>query len=64
MSVLRGAFVLVAARVLDGLRATTHWAAALELACRYPDVRVDPGCPVLRWHRIIDVMEQAQGRQG
>jgi transcriptional regulator GlxA family with amidase domain len=42
MSVCSGAFVLAAAGVLDGLRATTHWVAAQELARRYPDVHVDP----------------------
>ena len=41
-SVCSGAFVLAAAGVLDGRRATTHWLAAAELARRYPAVRVDP----------------------
>ncbi|MFC4911395.1 GlxA family transcriptional regulator [Actinomadura gamaensis] len=38
----RGAFVLAAAGLLDGRRATTHWRFAPALAERYPDVRVDP----------------------
>jgi transcriptional regulator GlxA family with amidase domain len=41
-SVCTGAFLLAAAGVLDGHRATTHWAAAAELARRYPEVAVDP----------------------
>jgi transcriptional regulator GlxA family with amidase domain len=41
-SVCTGAFLLAAAGVLDGRRATTHWASAAELAARYPKVNVDP----------------------
>ena len=42
VSLCTGAFVLAAAGVLDGLRATTHWAHTDALAARFPRVRVDP----------------------
>lgn len=41
-SVCTGASVLAAAGLLDGRRATTHWAFADDLARRHPKVRVDP----------------------
>ncbi len=41
-SVCSGAFVLAAAGLLDGRRATTHWTACEELARRYPQISVDP----------------------
>jgi transcriptional regulator GlxA family with amidase domain len=41
-SVCSGAFVLAEAGLLDGLRATTHWVAAAQLARRYPRITVDP----------------------
>ncbi|QIN79769.1 helix-turn-helix domain-containing protein [Rubrobacter marinus] len=40
-SICVGAFTLAAAGLLDGLRATTHWAAAGQLSRLYPEVDVD-----------------------
>ena len=39
-SLCTGAFVLAAAGLLDGRRATTHWAHTEKLAARYPQVEV------------------------
>ena len=41
-SLCTGAFVLAAAGLLDGRRATTHWVHTDALAARYPLVDVDP----------------------
>ncbi len=41
-SICYGAFALAEAGLLDGLRATTHWDAAVELAQRYPQITVEP----------------------
>jgi len=42
VSLCTGAFLLAAAGVLDGLRATTHWAHTEALASRYPQIQVEP----------------------
>ncbi|GAA4235292.1 helix-turn-helix domain-containing protein [Actinomadura meridiana] len=41
-SLCTGAFVLAATGLLDGKRATTHWAHTGTLAARHPRVSVDP----------------------
>lgn len=42
VTVCSGAFLAAEAGLLDGCRATTHWAAAGHLADQYPGVTVDP----------------------
>jgi len=41
-SICSGSYLLAAARLLDGKRATTHWGCAGDLAHRFPLVRVEP----------------------
>jgi putative intracellular protease/amidase len=40
-SVCSGAFILAAAGLLDGRRATTHWSRTAEFARRFPKVRLE-----------------------
>jgi transcriptional regulator GlxA family with amidase domain len=47
-SVCSGAFVLAAAGLLDGRRATTHWLLTDRLSAGYPDVRVEPDAIYIR----------------
>ncbi|MGE0446682.1 MAG: GlxA family transcriptional regulator [Vicinamibacterales bacterium] len=42
VSICGGAFLLAAAGLLDGRRATTHWMLCDRLASEYPDVTVEP----------------------
>ncbi len=41
-SVCSGSFLLARAGLLEGRRATTHWASCEELARRHPEITVDP----------------------
>jgi AraC family transcriptional regulator, transcriptional activator FtrA len=42
VSICSGVFVLAAAGLLDGKRATTHWRYAARLRALYPAIRVEP----------------------
>jgi AraC family transcriptional activator FtrA len=42
LSICSGVFVLAAAGLLSGKRATTHWRYVDDLATAYPDVQVEP----------------------
>ncbi|MTD57973.1 GlxA family transcriptional regulator [Amycolatopsis pithecellobii] len=48
VSVCTGAFVLAAAGLLDGRRATTHWESCDYLAKMYPQITVDPNSIFVR----------------
>ena len=52
-SICKGAFALAAAVLLDGLRATTHWAYCERLATEYPTVSVDPDPVFVRDGRVF-----------
>jgi transcriptional regulator GlxA family with amidase domain len=43
-SVCSGSYLLAAAGLLDGKRATTHWSRAADFARKFPQVRLDPDC--------------------
>ncbi|WDZ93645.1 GlxA family transcriptional regulator [Nocardiopsis sp. HUAS JQ3] len=52
-SVCTGAFLLAGAGVLDGLRATTHWAHCERLAREFPAVRVEAEPIFVRQGRVV-----------
>ena len=47
-SICTGALILADAGLLNGKRATTHWAACAELAARFPRVEVQPDAICVR----------------
>jgi transcriptional regulator GlxA family with amidase domain len=61
LSQCTGAFVLAAAGLLDGRRATTHWRYAAQLASRYPSVEVDPGVLYVDEGQVITSAGTAAG---
>jgi transcriptional regulator GlxA family with amidase domain len=61
LSQCTGAFVLAAAGLLDGRRATTHWKYADQLARRYPQIEVDPGVLYIDQGQVITSAGTAAG---
>jgi AraC family transcriptional activator FtrA len=61
ISICTGAFVLAAAGLLDGRRATTHWRHAAELQARHPAVDVDPRVLYVDEGRILTSAGVAAG---
>lgn len=61
LSVCSGAFLLAAAGLLDGRRATTHWRYTEAFAARYPLVDVDPDVLYVDSGQIITSAGTAAG---
>jgi transcriptional regulator GlxA family with amidase domain len=60
-SICTGAFVLARTGALNGLKATTHWRAAAELARRYPEIDVTPDVLYVDNGRILTSAGAAAG---
>src|SRR3984893_16277129 len=60
-SICTGAFVLAATGVLDGLRATTHWLAAADLARRHPSIDLDANVLYVDNGRVLTSAGAAAG---
>jgi AraC family transcriptional regulator, transcriptional activator FtrA len=60
-SICSGVFVLAAAGVLDGKRATTHWKYAPALAARYPRICVEPNALYVDEGQVITSAGSAAG---
>jgi len=60
-SICSGVFVLAAAGVLDGRRATTHWRYAAQLSARYPRIRVESNALYLDEGQVLTSAGSAAG---
>ncbi|WAL95724.1 GlxA family transcriptional regulator [Streptomyces sp. Je 1-369] len=60
-SICTGAFVLAAAGLLDGRRATTHWLSTTLFARTFPSVTVDPDVLYVDEGRILTSAGEAAG---
>ncbi len=61
MSICTGAFALAAAGLLDGRRATTHWAYADRFRALHPDVDLDPDVLFVGDDRVLTSAGVAAG---
>ncbi|MGM1018654.1 MAG: GlxA family transcriptional regulator [Actinomycetota bacterium] len=61
LSVCSGSFILAAAGVLDGRRATTHWMYSDTMIEMYPQIEVDPDVLFVQDGRIITSAGTAAG---
>jgi AraC family transcriptional activator FtrA len=61
VSICSGAFVLAAAGLLDGRRATTHWRYTGALRDRYPSIRVEPDVLYVEEGRVFTSAGSAAG---
>ncbi|HEY4448506.1 MAG TPA: transcriptional regulator FtrA [Steroidobacteraceae bacterium] len=60
-SICSGVFVLAAAGVLDGRRATTHWKYAAQLASSYPRILVQPNALYVDEGQVLTSAGSAAG---
>nr|WP_179275364.1 helix-turn-helix domain-containing protein [Rhodococcus sp. 06-1059B-a] len=60
-SICTGAFVLAAAGLLDGRRATTHWASAEQFRALYPQVRLEPNVLYTHDGDVLTAAGEASG---
>jgi len=61
LSICSGAFVLAAAGLLAGCRATTHWRYVDLLQAHYPDIRVEPDVLYVDEDRVLTSAGSAAG---
>lgn len=60
-SICTGAFVLAAAGLLDGRRATTHWNAARQFHARFPLVDLEPSVLYVDEGKVLTAAGEASG---
>lgn len=60
-SICSGVFVLAAAGLLNGKRATTHWRYTEKLAALYPEIEVDPDVLFVQNERVYTSAGSAAG---